>query len=334
MAPRLHGGVPSFDMPASNIIVSGADDPSTMSFRDTTPAPSGAPSEQQQFLADWNAAQQRYRAGVNAGYSDADAADLYLAPVKNKWDILKSVPETMQKTAGAELDAANKAYVAGVNAGYKPEDAQNLFLKPQEQKWVAAADVPDKKKLTLTQQMGANPVKQYEAQQDEQSALNKIAAGRPVKKVIEEYPLLMSMPGFSTRWNARYNAALAHDQTQAAAALKEKAAADKAEEKSQLPAALLGQASKLFKLTAPGQLPTELSGALNENLAKVSSQLTNRPAATPPADAPAPAAAAPPTANLPAKDKVALANKIAAAHPDWTKEQVILAVQGKLKGAE
>lgn len=318
-------------MPA-NIIVSGADNPSTFSFRDTTPV--SAPveqTEQQRFLADWNAAQSRYRAGVQAGYSDADAADLYLAPVKNKWDILKTVPETMQKTAGAELDAANKAYVAGVSAGYKPEDAANLFLKPQEQKWVAAADIPDKKKLTIQQQAAANPVKQYEAQQDEQSALEKIAAGRPVKKTIEEYPLLLSMPGFSTRWNARYNAALNHDQAQAAAALKEKTAAEKAAEKASSPDALLGQASKLFKL----QLPPKLAGAQSNRLAQVSSQLTNQPtaAATPPQDTP-PAPVAPPTAKLPVKDKVALANKIAAAHPDWTKEQVILAVQGKLKGTE
>jgi hypothetical protein len=35
-----------------------------------------------------------------------------------------------------------------------------------------------------------------------------------------------------------------------------------------------------------------------------------------------------------AADKVILANKIAADHPTWTKQQVILAVQGKLVGAE
>lgn len=269
---------------AANIIVSGADDPSTMSFRDTTPV--SAPvkqTEQQRFLADWNAAQSRYRAGVQAGYSDADAADLYLAPVKNKWDILKTVPETMQKTAGAELDAANKAYVAGVSAGYKPEDAANLFLKPQEQKWVAAADIPDKKKLTIQQQTAANPVKQYEAQQDEQSALEKIAAGRPVKKTIEEYPLLLSMPGFSTRWNARYNQALTTDQRTAAAALKEKTAAEKAAEKANAPDALLSKAAKLFGLRSPtSKLPPELKGELNDQLAQVSSQLTNRPNLFPP----------------------------------------------------
>ncbi len=46
--------------------------------------------EASQYQAEWQAAQQRYIAGVNAGYSDADASQMYLDPVKQKWDILKS----------------------------------------------------------------------------------------------------------------------------------------------------------------------------------------------------------------------------------------------------
>jgi hypothetical protein len=57
-----------------------------------------------------------------------------------------------------------------------------------------------------------------------------------------------------------------------------------------------------------------------------------------------PTVAAPPVATAAAQtpapkpqtptDKVALAHKISAAHPDWTNAQVILAVEGKLRGAE
>jgi hypothetical protein len=309
-------------MPAQPLILSGAGDPSTFSFRDSTPQQPTAPSSpEQQFQNEWDMAQQRYRAGINSGYNEDDADKLYLSPVRDKWEVLKDVPDAMKPGAAKELDAAQAAYLKGVNSGYKPADAGKIFLKPAEEKWIAAASLPEKKKLTIQQQFAASPEHQYEAQQDEQSALSDIAGGKPVRKVIESYPLLLSMPGYSTRWNARYNSALNHDQTTATQALHEKTAAEKLAEKAASPDVLRAQVSKLFSSKVPPEMEPDKAARIGQ----LENQITNSPARV--------SFSAPPE-DMTKKDKVSLAQKIAADHPDWSKAQVILAVQGKLKGAE
>src|ERR1035437_7315112 len=50
-----------------------------------------------EFDADWQKAQERYQAGVNGGYSEADAGQLYLAPSRAKWKNIQASPETFQK---------------------------------------------------------------------------------------------------------------------------------------------------------------------------------------------------------------------------------------------
>jgi hypothetical protein len=50
-----------------------------------------------QFDADWQKAQERYQAGVSGGYTEADADQLYLAPIRAKWKIIQASPETFQR---------------------------------------------------------------------------------------------------------------------------------------------------------------------------------------------------------------------------------------------
>jgi hypothetical protein len=50
-----------------------------------------------QFDTDWQKAQERYQTGLNSGFSEADAEQLYLAPIRAKWKIIQASPETFQK---------------------------------------------------------------------------------------------------------------------------------------------------------------------------------------------------------------------------------------------
>lgn len=183
-----------------NLILTDPGNTDTFSFRDNTPAAPQAPTDEaSQFMAEWNQAQQRYRAGVAAGYSPNDAENLYLTPVENKWDILKKVPAPLRPQASTELDAAQVLFLKGVNAGYKPADSEKLYLNPAEQKWVASSSV-------RTPPV-ADPLLAHK-----EGALQELAAGYDPMQVMQGHPQQMfSDPKYVARF-----------ETAAAAATREK----------------------------------------------------------------------------------------------------------------
>jgi hypothetical protein len=257
---------------ANNIILSGADDPATRSFADNTPA-AAAPDESHRYAAEWDAAQQRYRAGINAGYSEDDASALYLDPVKNKYQVLKDVPDQMKPAAAKELDEANVSYVQGVNSGYKPEDAQKIFLKPAQEKWVAAADTIPKMKQATEAATKLFFEKSPAMKKEEQDALDQLESGQPVAQVKFGHPMLLTAPGYGPRWSASFNQVGKTQGSDAREIAKEAAA----KEKVSSPDTMLTQASKLFKL----EVPPDLQAVKNSRLAQLSSSLTNAPSMTP-----------------------------------------------------
>ena len=90
-------------MPAANLIVTGADDPSTFSFRDTTSTATAPPPDSDKlFNAEWDAAQQRYRAAISdRRYAESAAKDQLAA--LDQW---KAATVASYKKRGASDDQA------------------------------------------------------------------------------------------------------------------------------------------------------------------------------------------------------------------------------------
>jgi hypothetical protein len=259
-------------------------------------------SAQSQFIADWNAAQERYRASVNAGYDAGDAEQMYLTPVKDKWDILKSVNPSMRQQAASELDAAQLSFLKGMQSGYKSRDAQNLFLKPSQQKWQAASNV----------QVPEDPmIERYKS-----GALTAIENGATIDSVMQAVPPpLLEDKKFvaelnSTAEKAFYKKQQANQREQ------------KTGEKQDSPDALLAEYSKLGNtlknstkwFAGTDKLPDDVNQAIKDRMNQVASKL--------------PAAIAKAGENQPSATDI-----ISQQHPSWTAAQVQLAAEGKLKGA-
>lgn len=377
-------------MPAAPLILNGPDaDTSDYIWRDRPPlvrplqptatdgqnGPSGPGGQdpRAQFAAEWDSAQQRYRAAMNAGYSAEDAAQMYLQPVQNKWDILKDVPAEQRQSAARDLDQAQQSFLTGIRSGYQPEDAANLYLKPSQQKWVAAAGVPESPTATAKQA-------QTQFELVDQARQGKNNQGELESQV----PV--------TFWNNPKFVAAFQTATQRAQA--DKARRDAIAAKTSAPYTPAQAATSLNKIISLekarrsfGGSPTDLA---NSNLvqqaesalqreynqrAPVTFQPTPNTNAVPPPEPPpattvlpsaswftphatrftlstpgqqadfgiqtppAPPATQKVSANQPPKTATRegardLATQISAEHPDWTKDQVILAVQGKLLGAK
>lgn len=302
-------------MPA-NIIATGPGDPSTFSFQDNTPAapaPPAPPDQSAQFLAEWNQAQQRYQAGVAAGYTPDDASKLYLEPVENKYDILKKVPTSLQPQAAAELTAAQTSYVKGVQAGYTPGDAEKLYLNPAEQKWVASASVktPPAADPLLAHKLGA---------------VQEVLGGIDPQKVIQAHPQQMfTDPKFVARFeSAAEQSQKTKQQTDAKSAAATTAAALK-----NSPINLLKDLNTLANIAASKNFPTNNQNdfqALKDQFGAVENKLTNSPSEF--------GQSSRYTAQPPQSETSPISeDTIAKQHPDWTPDQIKLAASGSLKGA-
>ena len=215
------------------------------------------PSVDQAFQSDWDTAQQRYRAGVNAGYSEEDADQLYLAPVRNKWDILKDVPPAMQSKAAQELNDAQVSFIKNVYAGYKPEDANNLVLAPVEQKWQAAADIHE-------------PARPDPLIADKVGALQEAGAGYDPIQVLNDHPrAIFSDPEYVKQFEA---AALRGQKEKVAATTK----AGEVAAKQNDPVQLFKEISTLGKLgdSSMTNAPAAVQDSLKQAIGKLESQVT------------------------------------------------------------
>lgn len=228
-----------------------------------------------QYQAEWQQAQDRYRAGVNAGYDATDADQMYLAPVREKWNILNTLPISARAKASEELDKAHIDFLQGIQSGYKPQDAANLYLIPKLEEWKGAANVPTEKlpktKAEVEQWYNSNPAMQDEASEAQQ----QISDGVPVRSAIEGHPMLLKAPSFSQTWRPMYESAVQRDETS-----KAKVAQDNTADGLTLKMFRLAQGRKNFLPEAP------IQQFFNQRLGQLESQATNSPTMTP-ADLPA-----------------------------------------------
>jgi hypothetical protein len=111
----------------------------------------------QQFDSDWSDAQELYRKGVDSGYSENDAYQLYLQPIRDKYKILESSPELMQNPARLEkfhneYDGSLDSFYNSISKGegYKLEDAFGRYVRPVQEKWASGTRLPIKNRLPIS----------------------------------------------------------------------------------------------------------------------------------------------------------------------------------------
>lgn len=233
------------------------------------PTTTPPPDQSQQFNSEWDQAQARYRAGVNAGYDPADADQMYLAPVRDKWDILKDVPATMRPQASKELDDAHLGFLKGIQSGYKAADAENIYLKPAQQKWVASSEIPQKKQMTEAE-LRAYYEQSPALKAEESDALQQIASGVPEKQAIEGHPALLTTPGYNTRWSARYLESAKAENT-----------ASKTAEKAATPEVVIPKLMSLYRAGSSPlatNLPPAVVSSMKQEIGNLQNQLTKAPA--------------------------------------------------------
>jgi hypothetical protein len=154
------------------------------------------------FQEDWDRAQQRFTAGVKAGYTEQDASQMYLDPVKQRWtlaaaNLAKERSDLTGDPIGQEnrgaitklLDEgqhAEELFHAGIKAGYTPEDSAAMHLSPFQQKWTAHAALPTPAKPhRITQAEEDRYYANNKAMQDEAAALRTELKADPTS--IEPY---------------------------------------------------------------------------------------------------------------------------------------------------
>lgn len=278
--------------------------------------------EATQYLNEWQQAQDRYRAGVNAGYSDEDAQQMYLAPVQAKWDILKAVPPALKAKAATDLDTAHISFLKGIQAGYQPGQAADLYLKPVLQEWQGAASLPQRQLPKTTEQKAEWYAQNPAMQQEEMEAQDQISSGMPVRQALEGHPMLLKAPGFAQLYRPMYESAVRRDESAQSRAAQEDTPQALARQMFQIAAG-----RKNFAQDSPAQ------NFFNTRLGQLENQATNGPAATPPPSIMPDNGGryipvAPPVETGPTPEEL-----VQAQHPDWTPDQVKLGVSGRLGGA-
>lgn len=277
--------------------------------------------ETQQYLNEWQQAQDRYRAGVNAGYSDQDAQQMYLAPVQAKWDILKAVPPALKAKAATDLDTAHISFLKGIQAGYQPGQAADLYLKPVLQEWQGAASLPQRQLPKTVEQKAEWYAQNPAMQQEEMDAQDQISSGMPVRQALEGHPMLLKAPGFAQIYRPMYESAVRRDESAQAREAQQDTPESLARQMFSI-----GAGRKNFDKDAP------IQQFFNERLGQLENRATNGPAATSPTIVhdnegrwtPKP----PPEDTGPTPEEL-----VQQQHPDWTPEQVKLGVSGRLGGA-
>lgn len=133
------------------------------------------PSVESGFDQDWTAAQQRYASAITAGYDADDAKELYLDPVKQKYQILANVPPQQQKQAANELDQSRVNLFRNFESGYTLDDSKKMTTEPTQDKWEAAASIrqPAKPDPLIDEKVGA---------------LSEVAAGYDPQQVLQGHP--------------------------------------------------------------------------------------------------------------------------------------------------
>lgn len=317
-----------------------------------------APDLSQGFDSDWSKAQDNYKAAINGGFSAEDADRTYLAPIKAKYEIIRSSPSLLNNSAA--LNQFNSDYDNGVEQYQKLYNsysrdggdwAASQTIKPLLDKWTLKASLPTATVPTTTAQVTKFYANNPAMQAEQQEAQKQIQSGMNPVDVLTTHPTLLKYAPYREQFQPIYRSALIQDRrNQAAVLAKENPSVEK----------IVRVRSLLQKaITDDPNMPPDVKKSYMENIGALDEKLkssvppdNSAPSLSPPAQPMQPTpeaqpddsglpdltgvpASAPvqPAAPITPKDKVALANQIAQQHPSWTKDQVILAVEGKLKGA-
>lgn len=209
------------------------------------------------FDADWQKAQQRYQNYYNQAYtteqnnfikaigenvrrkggSDSEVAaalaeakqqvesdknkeadSLYLAPIRQKWKIIQSAPETFSSKSkreqiGQDFESAQESAVKNLSRDESVESSVASRIAPLSQKWSLAAEFPSdamvpRTPAQVTAWFARNPAMQSE----EKEALTQIGQGMPETDVIMAHPTLLQNAPYSSRWNPRMTSAIGREQ--------------------------------------------------------------------------------------------------------------------------
>ena len=111
----------------------------------------------QQFNDDWQQATDLYQKGVDGGYSESDADQIYLQPIRDKWKIIQSTPSLMQDKDA--LDKMHTEYGDALNGFYKNinskdaypvEEAFGRFVRPVQSKYASGIRLPKSPRVPAT----------------------------------------------------------------------------------------------------------------------------------------------------------------------------------------
>jgi len=271
--------------------------------------------ESAQYQAEWDQAQQRYQAGVNAGYSDADAEQMYIAPVREKWNVLKSVPDSMKQIASRQLDDAHISFLQGIQAGYKPEDSAKLYLIPKLEKWQGASAFAKENDPLVADKIGA---------------LGEVQDGANPQSVIQSHPAkIFADPKFEARFETAAHEAERERLKAAKKINDDQTAAETQPTPEELTKQLFSLAAgkKRFDQDAP------IQQYFGQRMGEIEQQLTNAPSETAPRVERVPPLGQSGRYVPQPPPELTDADLVQQQHPNWTPDQVRLGVQGKLKGA-
>lgn len=266
--------------------------------------------EPSQYLAEWDKAQQRYQAGINAGYSDADAQQMYLAPVQAKWSVMEKIPDSMKPQAANELDAAHLSFLNGIQAGYKPQQSADLYLLPKLDKWRGVSQFAHESDPLL---------------REKDAALRELQDGIYSQEVINNHPQkIFADPRFEARFETyaheaereRMNAAKNADIAKSKAAAKD--TPDAAWEKL----FKFNTGATKYKAENPDSAALP---AMADERGQLENATTNGPSIV---HDPSRWNPQPPADTGPTNEDL-----VQQQHPDWTPAQVKLGVSGRLGGA-
>lgn len=188
-----------------------------------------APDLSQDFDADWSKAQDNYKAAINGGFSAEDADRTYLAPIKAKYEIIRSSPSLLNNRAA--LNQFNSDYDNGVEQYQKLYNsysrdggdwAASQTIKPLLDKWTLKASLPTAALPTTTAQVTKFYANNPAMQAQQQEALKQIQSGMSPVDVLTAHPTLLKYAPYREQFEPIYRSALIQDRrNQAAVSAKE-----------------------------------------------------------------------------------------------------------------
>jgi hypothetical protein len=188
-------------------------------------------TEQNNFIASVGEQVRRHRgssAEVAAALDEAkqkveseksqEADALYLSPIREKWKIIQSAPDTFadkskRNKINEDFENAQESAVKNLTRDEPTEQTVMSRVAPLAQKWMIAAQFPTTPKIPTTpSQVAAWYAKNPAMQSEEKETLKQVGQGVPETEAILAHPTLLQNAPFAARWNPRLTTAVNRDQ--------------------------------------------------------------------------------------------------------------------------